>query len=245
MAPLSLAPRYRLPASRLFLFPGAGVLGQLAVQPQSGPVLGDPGRQPGPGGQERLVRDLHAIGVGGDQPRLGEPVQHRRCQCDPGRVGAGADRSDPGEHLGPGHAAAGELALRADVDQPQQYPPGRVHASGREVGADAFGLRSDRAVDAAGVPVPGHGQGVPRPPVPGCLQRVRQQRQCPRLVAGDAGPQAQVGDHQFGQPGFDRAPACSAGSVMARRRSSSASGPTTTWLPANSSPRPARLAQSA
>ena len=144
-------------------------------------VLLQPAAQPWPFAQQRLVGHLHAVLALGEQPLVGQGVQHRPAPLVTGR-GDLVERHPAADH---------RLAL-ARPGQPQQDPAGHRLLAGVELLPGAFGQPGDRAAHPTGLLVGGQGQGAAVAVLPALQQRTRQQRQPPGLV-GD------LADHRLGQ----------------------------------------------
>jgi hypothetical protein len=167
----------------LQFLPDRGGLGQLPVGPQRAAAFLDPFPQPWPGSDQRLVGQLNAILVGGEQPRVDQPVHH---------LGLPRDGID----LGPRHPSPADAASVVDVDHPQQqaaYDPLVFVVQG---GVRMFRGCGDCAVDPARRPVSGQRDRGPAPPVPGFEQRMRGEREGAR-------PAADVGDDRRDQRSLD------------------------------------------
>ena len=156
----------------------AGPVGGGGVQPGADDPVGVGFGQPGvaqqrPGGQQRLVADLHGVGGQGEQPFGGEGLQHRLHVLGLGwALALGQFR--------PGGAVGAVHTLAAGGGQPQEHLPGRGLLGRGEAVVDALGAGGDGAFDAAGAFIVGQGEGLPGPAAPGLVQGVRQQRQHPR-----------------------------------------------------------------
>ena len=156
----------------------AGPLGGGGAQPGADDPVGVGVGQPGvaqqrPGGQERLVADLHGVGGQGEQPFGGEGLQHRLYVLGLGWAFAFGQ-------LRPGGAVGGVHALGAGGGQPGEHLPGGGLLSGGQTLIGALGAGGDRAVDAAGAFIVGQGEHLPGPGPPRLVKGVRQQRQHPR-----------------------------------------------------------------
>ena len=79
-----------------------------------------------------------------------------------------------------GHPAADRLALGPGGHQPQHQVAQQVPLLGFDARVDLLGRLRDRAADATGRGVPGHGQRVALASLPRLQERVRQHRQCAR-----------------------------------------------------------------
>ena len=138
----------------------AGPLGGGGVQPGADDPVGVGFGQPGvaqqrPGGQQRLVADLHGVGGQGEQPFGGEGLQHR---LHIPRLGWALAVGQ----LGPGGAVGGVHAVAAGGGQPGEDLPGRGLLGGGEAVVGALGAGGDGAFDAAGAFIVGEGERLAR-----------------------------------------------------------------------------------
>ena len=149
-------------------------IGELPVGAQRLPVLVEPAVQPGPGTDERLVRDLHGVVADDEQSRLCQPVYHRVHAVE--------------VQLGTVHPAAGVLGPFAQGGEPGQELAGDPALVLVESVVCAFRGPRDRAGDSAGGLVLGERENAALPVPPGLQQRMGHQRQRSRLASG-------VGEH--------------------------------------------------
>ncbi len=100
--------------------PGAGGLGEVAVHPPAVAVGFQPGPQPGPLPQQRLMGNLHRVTVGGDQPPLDQGGEHGVLRPAAGQLGP---RRPAAQVIGGALAGGGE---------PEKHLPGSRLALGVE-----------------------------------------------------------------------------------------------------------------
>ncbi len=162
--------------------PGARRGAEPAMQPASLHVLLEPGSQPRPFAQQRLVPDLDRAVADRQQPAIGEPgddlgdlLALELCQPDP---------------------AAHDRAALVLVGEAQQQPARRCLLAGIELEERVVGQPRDRALDAAAARIRGQAQARPVAPAPELQQRRGQQRQGAR-------PALDVGQQRLDELGLD------------------------------------------
>jgi hypothetical protein len=144
--------------------------GEVTAQPAVRGVLLEPGREPRPLGQQRLMRELRGLVVDRDQPALGQVLEHRG-DVPGGRV----------EFL-EGDAAAHRDAALVVVGQAEEEAPGGPLLRRREGRVRRLGEPGDGAAHAAGALVGGERQSPAVALAPQLEQRGREQRQRSRLA---------------------------------------------------------------
>jgi hypothetical protein len=174
-------PSVQLSGVAAGLVPFAGGTDEVAVQRPTLDVVLQPAPQPRPLAQQRLVGYLYGVLALGEQPLVGQGVQHR-----PDTLVTAL-----GE-LVEGHPASDHCLALARPDQPQEDPTSGVLVVGVELLPGPFGQPSHRAVHPSGLLVGGQGQGAAVAVLPAFQQRTRQQGQPPGL-GGD------LVDHGLGQ----------------------------------------------
>ena len=152
------------------LLPDPGRLGDPPPGPQVVLPGVDPGPQPRPGSQQRVVGDLRVVRVHGDQPLADEPAEH----VD----GTGA----PAVQFGQRDDAAGRRRVVGDVHQAQEQPPGHLLLAVGELGENALGGPGDRVGDPAAGPVVRDRDRAGAAELPGAEQGVREQGERAGLV---------------------------------------------------------------
>ena len=108
--------------------------------------------------------ELDGVVVAGDQPGSHEQLDELFV------FGVGGDGAA-------WDAAANRFAVRCRRDQPQQQVAEQWPLFLGDLVVDRFGRLGDRSPDPAGVLVAVDGEGAALAPLPGLVQRVRQQRQ--------------------------------------------------------------------
>ena len=131
---------------------------------------------------------LHGLVADGEQPMVGQCVQHHRCAF----VIAGGE-------LAQGYPAAYHRLTLARPGQPDQDPTRGILVAGLKLPPGAFGQASDRATHPARLLVGGQREGTALAVLPALQQRARQERQ-PTGLAGD------LADHRLGQPWLQAKP---------------------------------------
>ncbi|MDQ3153259.1 MAG: hypothetical protein M3R63_16600 [Actinomycetota bacterium] len=156
--------------------PVAGGLIKLAMRCQTYPVTVKPTAKPRPGDQQRVVADLHAIPVDGDQPPIHELIKdsaelvrsgavlavHQLCVCDP---------------------AEGVWGVRRDVNKPEEQQPGGLPLGIRQLLIHLVSGLLDGPADTSDFLVVGHGHpAIAVAYFPRREQRMGQERQGTCLV---------------------------------------------------------------
>ncbi len=146
-------------------------------------IVVEPGPEPGPRPYQRLVGDLHDAVVAGEESGTDEALDEL--------VVLGVGGEEAPRHLRPD----GLPPFRRGHEPEHQVAqtPLLVDAN---IAVHRFGRPRHGAADAPGDPVGLDGERAPLPPGPGLPQRVRHQREGPRLPLD-------VADHQVDEPGFE------------------------------------------
>ena len=138
------------------LVPGPGGLGDPPPGPQVVGVLLDPGPQPRPGHQQRVMGDLRGPGAGRDQPLADEPAEQ------PGDVAAA--------EFGLRHDAAGRRRVVGHMDQAKEQSPRLPLLIGGQAPEHVLGGPADGVRDPAAGPVVGDRDGGGAAVLPGAEQ---------------------------------------------------------------------------
>ena len=161
---------------------------QVGVQPAALGIRLDPGSQPGPLAQQRLVRHFRHTLVQGDQPALAERRQR-----------GGGVRVALEVELGEGNPAADEGNLVAGLREPQKNPPRRLRLARTQAGVGLLGKPGDGPAHAAAALVGGRAQRAPVALPPQLDERRRKEREPTGLAR-------HVGDERIGELRLDRQP---------------------------------------
>ena len=192
--------------------PVARRLGELPLQAPALGVLLEPAAQTRPLAQQRFVGDLDRSGAHRQQPALGEDVEDPRDALAALRL-----------ELVQRDAAADDRSVLTLVGEAEQERARDLPLRRLEAAEGVLGQPRDRALDAARAAVGGELQLAAAALPPQLEQRRRQERERTGLARD-------VLDERVLELGLDAQPTRSAGRVIARRSSSRAIGPTSTWF---------------
>lgn len=193
---LQLAPPVQGPSVPPQSGPYLRRLGQPPLHPQQFAVGLDPGPQPWPRPDERLVGEAHHPAVDRQQPCPYQLFQHLLRVAQLVQI----------LHLAPGDRAARILGAATRCDEPQQQGPCGARPNVVEAGEQRLGRVGDRTPYAPDRLVRGDGHRPAPPPAPGFEQGMGHQRQPARLVrdiGDDAGGQLLLHDQTFRDCGPD------------------------------------------
>ena len=156
---------------------------QVVADPLPLDVVVQPAAESGPGAGEGFVGDLDQAFFAGDEAGGDEEVD----EVVLGGLGGDQSAGEPG---------ADRFGGGSGRDQAEEHVAQQVAFGGVDLLVEGLGGLGDRALDAAGGLVAGHGQGVGLAAAPGLGQRVGQQRQ-------RAGFVLDLAHQEIDQPGFE------------------------------------------
>ena len=126
----------------LELDPARRRLAQMAERDDCFAVILDPGSEPRPLAQQRLVRDLH-----GRFPRVGTPVEREEACLHPRLDDVVGRAFVKCRDLGAARPPPGRLAVRRDDHQSLEHAPYRIARVVVERAVQRFGTRGDGNID--------------------------------------------------------------------------------------------------